>query len=133
MRSDRDIDKALQFRMRAGLKACAMSAVVVAQGFSPARIGERVFEAVAQDVRYGVRSLRQSPMFSLATIAVVALGIAASTAMFALVDAWLLRPLPLERTGRTGQRMAHGGAVNPREPAYFVLYSMPGIHRTALS
>ncbi len=60
-------------------------------------------------------------MFSGVTILVVALGIAASTAMFALVNAWLLRPLPLERPNElvTVWRTAPG---SPREPAYFDFY-----------
>jgi putative ABC transport system permease protein len=78
-------------------------------------------DSIVQDVRYGVRSLRHSPIFSLTTIAVVALGIAASTAMFALVNAWLLRPLPLERPGELVS-VWRTAAVNPREPAYFDLY-----------
>ncbi|HYM22512.1 MAG TPA: ABC transporter permease [Vicinamibacterales bacterium] len=81
----------------------------------------RFVEAVARDVRYAIRGHRQSPMFSLATIAVVALGIAASTAMLALVNAWLLRPLPLERPAELVS-VWRTAAANPREPAFFDLY-----------
>ena len=53
-----------------------------------------------QDVRYGVRKLWQEPGFSAAVIAVLALGIGATAAMFSVVDAVLLRPLPFEQDER---------------------------------
>lgn len=51
-------------------------------------------EAVARDARLALRRLRHAPGFSLAVVALVALGVGASTAMFTLVDQVLLRPLP---------------------------------------
>jgi ABC-type proline/glycine betaine transport system permease subunit len=40
--------------------------------------------------------VRRAPAVALVIVAILALGIGASTAIFALVNAWLLRPLPLE-------------------------------------
>ena len=57
-------------------------------------------EAAIQDARYTLRSLGRSPAFAAVAIGSVALGIGASTAIFTLVNAMLLRPLPFPDAGR---------------------------------
>lgn len=52
------------------------------------------------EIRYALRSLGQSPGFSLVVIATLALGVGANTAIFSLVDGILLHPLPFEEPER---------------------------------
>ena len=70
-------------------------------------------EQLIQDTRYSGRQVRRSPGFFAVAILLIALGVAASTQIFTLVDAVLLRPLPV----RDAQNLVQLFELHPRLPA----------------
>jgi putative ABC transport system permease protein len=63
------------------------------------RITQRL-EALSLDVKFALRQLKASPGFTLVVALTLALGIGANSAMFALADATLMRPLPYQEPNR---------------------------------
>jgi predicted permease len=57
----------------------------------------RLVETLAQDVRYGLRGVRRQAGYALAVVVTMALGIGANTAIFSVVNAVVLQPLPYAR------------------------------------
>jgi predicted permease len=74
------------------------------------------------DVRYALRVMSRTPSFAIAVIAVLALGIGANTAIFSIVNAVLLRPLPFDHPDEL-VRLFH----EPPQNAF------PGIHHFSVS
>src|SRR5215469_15482273 len=79
------------------------------------------FPVALQDTRFAVRQLFHSPIITLAIVITLSLGIAANTAMLTLVNAWLVRPLPLTEPQNLVS-VWRTARANPREPAYFDFY-----------
>ena len=65
--------------------------------------GERMLATLVHDARYGIRALLASRGFTAAILLTLALGIGANTAIFSVIDAVLLRPLPYAH----GDRLVH--------------------------
>jgi hypothetical protein len=57
-------------------------------------------ESLAQDLKYAGRGMRRAPLFSIAAILILALGIGSSAIIFRMVDEALLRPLPFAGSDR---------------------------------
>ena len=91
------------------------------------RRGLPAFESLVRDLRYGVRTLVKSPGFAIAGIVILGLGIGVNTAIFTVVNAVVLRPLPFADADRI-VRLWHtppqstfaGMDVFPLSPANFI-------------
>ena len=88
-----------------------------------ARRGTRErFANLVQDLRYTARSLRGSPAFTAAVILTLTIGIGATTAIFSIVDAVVLQPLPFpqsERIVRLYQITNKGARNSVSQPNFF--------------
>src|SRR5580692_8438845 len=76
-----------------------------------------MLDAIVQDLRYALRGLRRSPGFAAAAILSLALGIGANTAIFSLIDAVILKSLPVRHPEELLQVMmgkqSYVGFTNP--------------------
>lgn len=86
---------------------------------------EFALEVFVQDVRYGVRMLLKSPLFTAVALTTIAIGIGANTAIFSVVDAILLRPLPYPEPQRlmvAGTNQRGESQISPMGTADFLAW-----------
>jgi putative ABC transport system permease protein len=79
------------------------------------------FRGSATDLRHAWRGLRRSPMFTAAVVVTLALGIGASTAIFTIVHALLLAPIPYRDSSRLvfiWEDLTSGGYPRPVSPPW---------------
>ncbi len=115
-----------QEKIRGGMspEAARRAALVETEGVEQVKEEVRevrtgaLLETFVQDVRYGMRMLAKNPGFTLAAIVALALGIGANTAIFSVVNAVLLRPLPYSDPERLTVLLHEGS--NPVAPANYL-------------
>ncbi len=86
------------------------------------RRGLPLIETILRDFAYAMRQVRKSPGFAAAVVLTLALGIGANTAMFSIIHAALLKPLPFRDPARLVlARRTFRGELNPlvSAPDYF--------------
>ena len=88
------------------------------------RRGIRWVETILRDFRHGFSSLLRTPGFTIAVVSVLALGIGGTVAMYSVVDAVLLRPLPFANPDRIVRiwEAPHPGVVNATTAGQFLTW-----------
>ena len=83
--------------------------------------GDNMFSRLLQDIKYGARALRHAPVFSTTVVLTLGLAITATTAVFSLMDAELLKSLPY----RDPDRLVHIYQAIPKAIPFPVGFSPP--------
>lgn len=92
--------------------------------------GTRWLEDLAADLRYAARTMRRQPAFALAAILSLAIGIGANTAIFTVLNALLIRPLPVPRPQELSY-LSRTRPVGEGRSAEVTRFSYPQMQRLA--
>jgi len=103
-----DLATEIEERMDAGVSRAEAESAARRDLGNVSRIQEELYELhswpsfdrLAQDIRYGVRTLSGNPLFTAMAILSLALGIGANTAIYSLMDAVMIRALPVQDPSR---------------------------------
>ena len=106
----------LDWRNRLDLLRRSLGAFVDALILQPQRLEDEVF----QDLRFGMRVLAKNPGYALVALVTLALGIGANTAVFSVVNAVLLRPLPYAGS----ERLMQVGRAAPGSPESAAVFDL---------
>ena len=87
------------------------------EGYPP-RKGDSLMETLWNDARYGARMLSRTPGFTLVAILTLALGLGANTAIFSVVNALLIKPLPLPDS----ERLVSLNGLDPKGRQQFISF-----------
>ena len=91
--------------------------------------GTRWLEDLAQDLRYATRTMRRHPAFAVAAVLSLAIGIGANTAIFGVVDALLIRPLPVPSPRQLAYVARTGPSAVGRSTMAISRFSHPAFRR----
>jgi predicted permease len=122
---ENDLDKELRFHFETQVADKVRSGIPESEGRRLTRLefggieqikedcresrGTLWLESIVQDVRYAIRQLMRSPGFTITCVLILALGIGAITAVFSLIDAALLRMLPV----KAPEQLVHLKGISP--------------------